>query len=82
MVWVGRDLKDHLVPNPLLQTGLPTTNSGTRSIAQFGGSLYKKADNKKKTKKNHESGKPLHSSSPPQLPKPGQHRLRQLIETS
>lgn len=51
MVWVGRDLKDHLVPNPLLQTGLPTTNSGTRSIAQFGGSLYKKADNKKKKKK-------------------------------
>lgn len=48
MVWFGRDLTDHLVPNPLLQAGLPATKSGTRSTAQFGGSLYREADNKKK----------------------------------
>jgi len=26
MVWVGRGLKDHPVPTPLLQTKLPTTH--------------------------------------------------------
>jgi len=34
MAWVGRDLKDHLFPNPLLWAGLPTTKSGTRSGCQ------------------------------------------------
>ena len=29
--WVGRDLRDHLVPTPLPWTRLPTTMSGTRS---------------------------------------------------
>jgi len=30
MVWVGRDCKDHQVPNPLPQAGPPTSRSGTR----------------------------------------------------
>jgi len=28
MVWVGRHLKDHLVPTPLPWTGTPSTTSG------------------------------------------------------
>ena len=28
MVWVGRDLKAHLVPMPLLQAGTPSTSPG------------------------------------------------------
>jgi len=28
MVWVGRDLKDHLVPTPLSWAGAPSTRSG------------------------------------------------------
>jgi len=28
MVWVGRDLKDHLVPSPLPWTGTPFTRPG------------------------------------------------------
>jgi len=31
MVWVGRDLKDYLVPTPLPQTGMPASKWGTRS---------------------------------------------------
>ena len=27
MVWVGRDLKDHLVPTPLSWAGIPSTRS-------------------------------------------------------
>ena len=34
MTWVGRDLKDHLVPTPLPWAGLPTTKSGIYSGAQ------------------------------------------------
>jgi len=30
MVWVGRALKDHQVPTPLPEPGLPTSRSGTR----------------------------------------------------
>mgnify|MGYP001855689421 CR=1 len=29
MPWVGRDPKDHQVPTPLPQAGLPTSRSGT-----------------------------------------------------
>ena len=32
MAWVGRDLKDHLVPNLLPHTGLPTTKSGASAV--------------------------------------------------
>jgi len=35
MAWVGRHLKDHLVPILLLWAGLPTTESGTRSGYPF-----------------------------------------------
>jgi len=28
MVWVGRDLTDHLVPTPLLWAGTPSTSPG------------------------------------------------------
>jgi len=31
MAWVGRDLKDHQVAAPLLQAGLPTVSSSTKS---------------------------------------------------
>lgn len=32
MAWIGRDIKDHLVPTRLLWTELPTTKSGTKSV--------------------------------------------------
>lgn len=31
MAWIGRDVKDHWVPSPVLQAGLPAAGSSTRS---------------------------------------------------
>ena len=36
MVWVGRDLKDHLVPTPLPWAGTPSTRPGAQSPIQPG----------------------------------------------
>jgi len=32
MVWVGRDLKDHLVPTPLPWAGAPSTRPGCSEL--------------------------------------------------